>query len=154
MQCSSEVCSLAPLVAQVRAWGNGLGGKYSVRSSEAAMGRGGARSAPFCMLMSPKKTGVRSARARTRGQNPLVLHIFLQWFESVKQQPAGEGRGLSEPGHQQAGLCSGSLQHALIRTPLEQSATPVIWDSSRAECYSCHPDSSRAECYYGHLGLL
>jgi hypothetical protein len=33
---------------------------------------GGARSAPFCMLMSLKKTGARSARARTRGQNPLV----------------------------------------------------------------------------------
>jgi hypothetical protein len=24
----------------------------------------------------PKKTGARSARARTRGQNPLVNHIF------------------------------------------------------------------------------
>ena len=25
----------------------------------------------------PKKTGARSARARTRGQNPLVNHIFI-----------------------------------------------------------------------------
>ena len=35
------------------------------------MGRG-ARSATFDVAMSPKKTGARSARARTRGQNPLV----------------------------------------------------------------------------------
>jgi hypothetical protein len=34
---------------------------------------GRARSAPFGMSMSPKKTGARSARARTRGQNPLVV---------------------------------------------------------------------------------
>ncbi len=33
----------------------------------------GARSAPFGMLNEPKKTGARSARARTRGQNPLVF---------------------------------------------------------------------------------
>jgi hypothetical protein len=26
---------------------------------------------------APKKTGARSARARTRGQNPLVYHIFI-----------------------------------------------------------------------------
>ena len=38
---------------------------------------GRARRAPFSMLMSPKKTGARSARARTRGQNPLVYHIFI-----------------------------------------------------------------------------
>jgi hypothetical protein len=38
------------------------------RSSEAAMGEGGARSAPLCEL---KKAGARSARARTRDQNPL-----------------------------------------------------------------------------------
>jgi hypothetical protein len=38
---------------------------------------GGARSAAFCMLMSPKKMDARSARARTRGQNPLV-HKYLQ----------------------------------------------------------------------------
>ncbi len=41
------------------------------RSSEAAMGEGGARSAPLCEL---KKAGARSARAHTRGQNPLVYN--------------------------------------------------------------------------------
>jgi len=30
------------------------------------------RSAPFWRFGEPKKTGARSARARTRGQNPLV----------------------------------------------------------------------------------
>ncbi len=40
--------------------------------SEAAMDGGGAHSAPFGVAMS-SKTGARSARARTRGQNPLVL---------------------------------------------------------------------------------
>ena len=45
------------------------------RSSEAAMGEGGgARSAPLCEL---KKAGARSARARTHGQNPLVLYILV-----------------------------------------------------------------------------
>jgi hypothetical protein len=95
-----------------------------------------------------------------------VLHIFLQWFEPVEQQPAGEGRGLPGPGHQQAGLCSGSLHHALIRTPLEQSATPVIRTPLEQRAtpairtpldQSANPvirDSSRSDCYSGHLGLL
>ncbi len=41
------------------------------KSSEAAMG-GGRRVAPRLARLEPKKTGARSARARTRGQNPLV----------------------------------------------------------------------------------
>ncbi len=65
-------------------WGGGGGGQGKefdrfylfLGSSEAAMG-GGARSAPFCMTMSPKKTGARSARARTRGQNPLVFFVCV-----------------------------------------------------------------------------
>ncbi len=32
---------------------------------------------------APKKTGVRSARARTRGQNPLVINIYLGYFVCV-----------------------------------------------------------------------
>ncbi len=38
-------------------------------------GWGGARSAPFGILISP--TGARSAKARTRCQNPLVNNIYL-----------------------------------------------------------------------------
>jgi hypothetical protein len=38
---------------------------------------GGARSAPFCMLMSLKKTGALSARARMRGQNPTSFVYYL-----------------------------------------------------------------------------
>jgi hypothetical protein len=41
-------------------------------SSEAAMGGGAQR--PVGRGNEPKKTGARSARARTRGQNPLVLY--------------------------------------------------------------------------------
>ncbi len=44
------------------------------RSSEDAIGEGGARSA---LLSELKKAGALSARARTRGQNPLVYHIFI-----------------------------------------------------------------------------
>jgi hypothetical protein len=41
-----------------------------------AMGEGGgARSAPVWGNNTLKKTGARSARARTRGKNPLVLQI-------------------------------------------------------------------------------
>jgi hypothetical protein len=45
-------------------------------SSEAAMGWGGAQR-PFGCGNETKKTGARSARARTRGQSPLVYHIFI-----------------------------------------------------------------------------
>ncbi len=42
-------------------------------------GKGGkARSAPFGGGNELKKTGARSARARTRGQNPLVQYIYVQ----------------------------------------------------------------------------
>jgi hypothetical protein len=41
-----------------------------IRSSAAAMGGGGAQRPCFA---EAQKTGSRSARARTRGQNPLVL---------------------------------------------------------------------------------
>jgi hypothetical protein len=37
--------------------------------------RGGGAHRPLCVY-KPKKTGAHSARARTRGQNPLVLIIF------------------------------------------------------------------------------
>jgi hypothetical protein len=50
-----------------------------MRSSEAAMGTGGAQR-PVWGGNELKKTGARSARARTRGQNPLVfidLHFKL-----------------------------------------------------------------------------
>ncbi len=33
----------------------------------------GGRAAPLLAVNTPKKTGARSARARTRGQNPLVI---------------------------------------------------------------------------------
>ncbi len=48
-----------------------------IRSSEVATRGKGARSAPFGGGNELKKTGARSARARTRGQNPLVYHIFI-----------------------------------------------------------------------------
>ncbi len=44
-----------------------------MRSSEAAMGGGGVGAqCPVFRGNELKKTGARSARARTRGQNPLV----------------------------------------------------------------------------------
>jgi hypothetical protein len=47
----------------------GGGGGGEKKKIEAAMG-GGAR--PFLRVHETKKTGARSARGRTRGQNPLV----------------------------------------------------------------------------------
>jgi len=52
-----------------------------MKSSEAASlracdGRGGGAQRPVWGGNELKKTGARSARARTRGQNPLVYHIF------------------------------------------------------------------------------
>jgi len=38
---------------------------------------GGGAQRPVGRGNEPKKTGARSARARTRGQNPLVYHIFI-----------------------------------------------------------------------------
>ena len=43
-------------------------------------GRGGAQR-PVWLGNEPKKTGARSARARTRGQNPLVIKIFLYFSQ-------------------------------------------------------------------------
>ena len=49
----------------------------SLGISEAAMGGGGAQH-PVGRGNEPKMTGARSARARTRGQNPLVRYIDLE----------------------------------------------------------------------------
>jgi hypothetical protein len=71
--------------------------QYSItrRISEAAMGggardrvrAGGGAQRPVGRGNESKKTGARSARARTRGQNPLVKYIysvlFRLWFESM-----------------------------------------------------------------------
>jgi len=46
-------------------------------------GRGGAQR-PVGRGNEPKKTGARSARARTRGQNPLVIDICLFVGKQVK----------------------------------------------------------------------
>ncbi len=40
-------------------------------------GKGGGRAAPVWRGNEPKKTGARSARARTRGQNPLVFQNII-----------------------------------------------------------------------------
>jgi hypothetical protein len=52
---------------------------YFAECSEAAMGGGGAQR-PVWHVNEPKKTGARSARARTRGQNPLVTQ-YQGWCE-------------------------------------------------------------------------
>ncbi len=46
-------------------------------SSEAAMGGGGGAQRPVWRGNEPKKTGARSARARTRGQNPPVYNNYF-----------------------------------------------------------------------------
>ncbi len=48
----------------------------AVRKSEAAMVRAGGAQRPVLLVKEPKKMGARSARARTRGQNPLVICII------------------------------------------------------------------------------
>ncbi len=48
-----------------------------MRSSEAALGSGVGAQRPVLLGNELKKTGARSARARTRGQNPLVLYYYL-----------------------------------------------------------------------------
>jgi hypothetical protein len=42
---------------------------------------GGGAQRPFWRVNEPKKTGARSARARTRGQNTLVLHSTVMTVE-------------------------------------------------------------------------
>jgi hypothetical protein len=46
-------------------------------SSEAAMGGRGGAQRPIWRVNEPKMTGARSARARTRGQNPLVINTLI-----------------------------------------------------------------------------
>jgi hypothetical protein len=64
-----------PLAAQVQAWkGSILFLEYFCIFGGAAKLRlpGGGAQRPVCHVNEPKKTGGRSARARTRGKNPLV----------------------------------------------------------------------------------
>jgi hypothetical protein len=49
---------------------------YFWGSGEAAMGGGGAQR-PVRRVKELKKTGARSARAGTRGQNPLVSYMYI-----------------------------------------------------------------------------
>jgi hypothetical protein len=53
-----------------------------MRSSEAAMGGGGARR-PVLRGNERKKTGARSVR--TRGQNPLVILYFVKFIATKMQ---------------------------------------------------------------------
>ena len=50
-------------------------------------GRG--RTAPVWRVYEPKKTGARSARARMRGQNPLVYNVYI--ITSFKPRLLGGG---------------------------------------------------------------
>ncbi len=54
----------------------------SDKKSNAMGEEDGARSAPVWGNNKLKKTGARSARARTRGQNPLVQNIFTEHAQS------------------------------------------------------------------------
>ncbi len=54
--------------------------KYFLGSNEkqrSCVGQGVGAERPVLRGNELKKTGARSARARTRGQNPLVYHIFI-----------------------------------------------------------------------------
>jgi hypothetical protein len=61
-----------------------------MRSSEAAMSRGGGAQRPVWGGNELKKTGARSARARTRGKNPLVQNILKEisvWLSEKSNYP-------------------------------------------------------------------
>ncbi len=98
MQCSSVVCSLAKWKdIRPRRPEFGPEGKHFVSGNrlflflgdeqEAAKLRltgGGGAQRPFWRVNEPIKTGARSARARMRGQNPLVM-LYLGPVNSVKK---------------------------------------------------------------------
>ncbi len=46
----------------------------------------------------PKKTGARSARARTRGQNPLVLYVKIVKIKLTKETRRRDYRGRDRRG--------------------------------------------------------
>ncbi len=74
-------------------------------SSEAAMG---GRAAPVWRVYEPKKTGARSARARTRGQNPLVLYVLVIKLTKKTRRRVSRGRdidGKIEDGEIEEGGC-------------------------------------------------
>jgi hypothetical protein len=75
MQCSSVGWSLAQWWKDIRPWRPKFGpeGKFwgVNKKQRSCNGQGGAKR-PVWRGNEPKKTGARSARARTRGQNPLV----------------------------------------------------------------------------------
>jgi hypothetical protein len=54
-------------------------------------GRGGAQR-PVWRGNEPKKTGARSARARTRGLNPLVLYVYVTKLTKETKGRVSRGR--------------------------------------------------------------
>ncbi len=57
-----------------------MSGIYFSFGGAAKLRRPGGRAAPHLHVNEPKKTGARNARARTRGQNPLVaIYVLLHW---------------------------------------------------------------------------
>jgi hypothetical protein len=57
-------------------FGNSL---FFILGGAAKLRWGGGAQRPVLRVYDPKKTGARSARARTRGQNPLVLKKNCRW---------------------------------------------------------------------------
>jgi hypothetical protein len=66
-----------PLEAQVQAIREAFGfwNIFLFLGKQRSCDGGGGAQRPVLHVNEPKKTGARSARARTRGQNPLVLNI-------------------------------------------------------------------------------
>ena len=54
-----------------------VSGIFFILGDAAKLQRAGGAQRPVWRVNEPKKTGARSARARTRGQNPLVSIIYL-----------------------------------------------------------------------------
>jgi len=84
---------LSPVEKNIRPWQPEFGpeGKHFVTGNSLFFVFGGAaklrwaggRAAPIGRGNEPKKTGARSARARTRGQKPTSMIDFLKFMYSV-----------------------------------------------------------------------
>ncbi len=125
-----------PLAARVWAWREivffCLGGAAKLRWREGAQ-------RPVWSVNEPKKTGARSARARTHGQNPLVVKMFKIWLRIrgdirnrktiPRYQPSSESLATRESGYRTCGdsPCECFLENSAGESPTPRNFNTGSW---------------------------
>ncbi len=105
---------------------------FAGRISEAAMGRGGGAQRPG-LCVKESKTGVRSARARTLGENPCMFKrawnsmVTTAWSEPNR----GDGPSRNRSSSNTESRCAAPPAHTLARTTYATLSSETSWAQHR-----------------------